>query len=257
MIRPAGDAADPNTAPARRSSRVKRFIAAAAGATIAVASLMLTGTVPAYAATTVHTYAPTGVGGGTTTSPDAASTKYQVQVADTPVQAVKYTQNGHNFDIARFASDSRTPTITITLPSTTIDTVNIYPARYYPSSSVSVSADKHTLTFQMSADSGLNQAIVMVNGDSTNATGQPYLAVINDPLEDPARRPNTTSAPDGDGFTPLVPGVWTNFQLGTSTPDVQGYVNAVGAHDTVAGELGFDSYHWTTRTRRTSRSATR
>ncbi|MDN0196246.1 DNRLRE domain-containing protein [Streptomyces sp. S.PNR 29] len=210
MIRPAGDAADPNTAPARRSSRVKRFIAAAAGATIAVASLMLTGAVPAHAATTVHTYAPTGVGGGTTTSPDVASTKYQVQVAGTPVQTVQYNANRNNFDIARFASDSRTPTITVTLPSTTIDTVNIYPARYYPSSSVSVSADKHTLTFQMSAAAGLNQAIVMVNGDSTNATGQPYLAVINDPLEDPARRPNTTSAPDGSGVN-LQTGV-LNFQ---------------------------------------------
>ncbi|KAK1185823.1 DNRLRE domain-containing protein [Streptomyces sp. NBS 14/10] len=210
MIRPAGGDADPNPAPARRSSRVKRFIAAAAGATIAVASLMLTGAVPAHAATTVHTYAPTGVGGGTTTSPDAASTKYQVQVAGTPVQAVRYTANRNNFDIARFASDSRTPTITVTLPSTTIDTVNIYPARYYPSSSVSVSADKHTLTFQMSADAGLNQAIVMVNGDSTSVTGQPYLAVINDPLEDPAQRPNTTSAPDGSGVN-LQTGV-LNFQ---------------------------------------------
>ncbi|AZQ33062.1 DNRLRE domain-containing protein [Streptomyces cyaneochromogenes] len=210
MIRPAGGDADPNPAPARRRSRVKRLIAAVAGATMAAASLMFSGTVPAHAATTVHTYAPTGVGGGTTTSPDVASTKYQVQVAGTPVQAVKYTQNGHNFDIARFASDSRTPMITVTLPSTTIDTVNIYPARYYPSGSVSVSADKHTLTFRMSADAGLNQAIVMVNGDSTNATGQPYLAVINDPLEDPARRPNTTSAPDGSGVN-LQTGV-LNFQ---------------------------------------------
>ena len=178
MNRPAGGDADPNPAPARRRSRVRRVIAAAAGATLAAASLMLTGTVPAHAATTVHTYAPTGVGGGTTTSPDVASTKYQVQVAGTPVQAVRYTANRNNFDIARFASDSRTPTITVTLPSTTIDTVNVYPARYYPSSSISVSADKHTLTFQMSADAGLNQAIVMVNGDSTSVTGQPYLAVI-------------------------------------------------------------------------------
>ncbi|MEH0509440.1 hypothetical protein QBC31_01395 [Streptomyces sp. B21-079] len=210
MIRPAGDDADPNRAPARRSSRVKRIIAAAAGVTIAAASLMLTGTVPAQAATTVHTYAPTGVGGGTTTSPDQASTKYQVQVAGTPVQTVRYTANRNNFDIARFASDSRTPTITVTLPSTTIDTVNVYPARYYPPGSVSVSTDKHTLTFQMSADAGLNQAIVMVNGDSTSVTGQPYLAVINDPLEDPAQRPNTTSASDGSGVN-LQTGV-LNFQ---------------------------------------------
>ncbi|MFF7391782.1 DNRLRE domain-containing protein [Streptomyces scabiei] len=210
MIRPAGDDAVPNLAPARRRSRVKRVIAAAASATIAAASLMLTGAAPAQAATTVHTYAPSGVGGGTTTSPDVASTKYQVQVAGTPVQAVRYTANRNNFDIARFASDSRTPTVTVTLPSTTIETVNIYPARYYPSSSVSVSADKHTLTFQMSAEAGLNQAIVMVNGDSTSVTGQPYLAVINDPLEDPARRPDTTSAPDGSGVN-LQTGV-LNFQ---------------------------------------------
>jgi hypothetical protein len=47
-----------------------------------------------------------------------------------------------------------------------------------------------------------------------------------------------------DGFTPLASGVWGNFSLGTSTPDIQGYVNAVGAYDTVAGMLGFDNYHW-------------
>ncbi|MCU7820181.1 hypothetical protein [Kitasatospora sp. DSM 101779] len=210
MIRPAGGDADPNPAPARRGSRVRRLIAAAAGATMTAASLLLAGAVPAHAATTVHTYAPTGVGGGTTTSPDVASTKYQVQVAGTSVQAVQYTENGHTFDIARFASDSRTPTITVTLPSTTIDTVTIYPARHYPSGSVSVSTDKHTLTFQLSAAAGLNQAIVMVNGDSTNAAGQPYLAVVNDPPEDPAQRPDTTSASDGSGVS-LQTGV-VNFQ---------------------------------------------
>jgi trimeric autotransporter adhesin len=210
MIRPAGDDADPTPARARRRSRVKRVIAAAASATIATASLMLAGAVPAQAATTVHTYAPTGVGGGTTTSPDVAATKYQVQVAGTSVPAVQYTANGHNFDIARFASDSRTPTITVTLPSTTINTVHVYPERYYPSSSISVSTDQHTLTFQMSAAAGLNEAIVMVNGDSTNAAGQPYLAVVNDPLEDPAQRPDTTSAADGSGVN-LQTGV-LNFQ---------------------------------------------
>ncbi|MGQ4480973.1 DNRLRE domain-containing protein [Streptomyces sp. SAS_276] len=210
MNRQAGGDADPNPVPARRGSRVQRFVAAVAGATLAAATLTLTAAVPAHAATTVHTYAPTGVGGGTTTSPDVASTKYQVDVAGAPVQAVQYAASGHNFDIARFASDSRSPTITVTLPSTMINTVNIYPARYYPSSSISVSADKHTLTFRMSAAAGLNQAIVMVNGDSTNATGQPYLAVVNDPLEDPEGRPNTTSAPDGSGVN-LQTGV-LNFQ---------------------------------------------
>lgn len=181
--------------------RVKRIIAAAVGAAIATAGLSLGAVVSAHAATsvTVHTYAPTGVGGGVTTSPDVASTKYQVQVAGVSVGAVQYTQNGHNFDVARFASNSRTPTITVTLPSTTISTVNVYPARYYPAGSISVSTDQHTLTFTMSASAGLNEAIVMVNGDSTNAAGQPYLALINDPLEDPTQIPNTADAPDGSG----------------------------------------------------------
>lgn len=183
------------------SHRPTRIIAAAVGAAVVAAGLSLGAAVTARAAAsvTVHTYAPTGVGGGVTTSPDVASTKYQVQVAGASVGAVQYTQNGHNFDVARFASSSRTPTITVTLPGTTINTVNVYPARYYPASSISVSSDKHTLTFTMSAAAGLNEAIVMVNGDSTNAAGQPYLAVINDPLEDPSQRPDTTDAPDGSG----------------------------------------------------------
>ncbi|WP_035849871.1 glycosyl hydrolase family 28 protein [Kitasatospora azatica] len=212
MIRPAGDEAAPNPTSARGTSRVNRIIAVTASAAIAAASLVLTGAVSAHAATavTVHTYAPSGVGGGTTTSPDVTSTKYQVQVAGTSVPAVQYTQNGHNFDIARFASDSRTPTITVTLPSTTINTVNVYPARYYPAGSVSVSTDKHTLTFQLAAGAGLNEAIVMVNGDSTNVAGQPYLAVVNDPIEDPSLRPDTTDASDGSGVNTQT-GV-VNFQ---------------------------------------------
>ncbi|MHC5906905.1 DNRLRE domain-containing protein [Streptomyces sp. S6] len=212
MIRPAGDEADSHRTTARGTSRVNRVIAATTGAALTAAGLLLTGAASAHAATpvTVHTYAPTGVGGGTTTSPDVAATKYQVQAAGTSVPAVQYTQNGHNFDIARFASDSRTPTITVTLPTTTISTVNVYPARYYPAGSVSVSADKHTLTFQMSASAGLNEAIVMVNGDSTNAAGQPYLAVVNDPLENPSQRPDTTDAADGSGVNTQT-GV-VNFQ---------------------------------------------
>src|SRR2546423_1910359 len=202
----------PRSATARGVPLVNGVMATAAGAVIAAAGLSLGAAVSAHAATpvTVHAYAPTGVGGGTTTSPDVASTKYQVQVAGTPVQAVQYNKSGHNYDIARFASNSRTPTITVTMPNDTINTVNVYPARYYPGGSVSVSTDKHTLTFQMSAGAALNEAIVMVNGDSTNATGQPYLAVINDPLEDPLQHPDTTDAPDGSGVN-LQTGV-LNFQ---------------------------------------------
>src|SRR2546423_11162512 len=79
----------PRSATARGVPLVTRVIATAAGAVIAAAGLSLGAAVSAHAATpvTVHAYAPTGVGGGTTTSPDVASTKYQVQVAGTPVQA--------------------------------------------------------------------------------------------------------------------------------------------------------------------------
>ncbi len=42
----------------------------------------------------------------------------------------------------------------------------------------------------MSAAANLNYAIVMINGDAANQAGQPYLAIINDPLE--------TGAPDAD-----------------------------------------------------------
>lgn len=149
---------------------------------------------------TVHTYAQTGAGvntlGRQTASPDVSLTKYHVSVNGTDVDAVQYNQKGHNFDIARFASSSRTPVVTVNLPETQINTVNIYPQRYYPSGSYEVSNDKHTLTFKM--DKTLISAMVMVNGDATNAAGQPYLAVINDPIEDDAAKPDGTAGDSPD-----------------------------------------------------------
>ncbi|KAB5608546.1 DUF5011 domain-containing protein [Bifidobacterium jacchi] len=179
-------------------------VAAAASAAMALTMLPL-GVQTASAADnaftdsgTVTTYAPTGVGNGTTTSPDVASTKYNVTANGTKVEAVQYTANGHNFDIARFKSDSRTPVITVTVPNEEISFVNIYPQRYYPATAYSVDKETNTLTFKM--EKSLYEAIVMVNGDATNKTGKPYLAVINDPEEREGTVPDKTSAADGSGI---------------------------------------------------------
>ncbi|WP_416393522.1 MULTISPECIES: putative Ig domain-containing protein [unclassified Curtobacterium] len=167
-----------------------------AAAVITAATTLLAGALPA--ATAAAATSPTHVYAAT--PGDTTSSKYQVQADGTSVPAVQYNQSGYNFDIARFSSSSRTPALTVTLPNTTINSVMINPTKYYPQSAISVSADKHTITFQMSAAAQLNYAIVRVNADSTNAAGQPYLAIINDPLENAADEPDTTSASDGSGI---------------------------------------------------------
>ena len=114
---------------------------------------------------------------------DVESTKYDVQVNGTDVKAIKYDQNGNNFDIARFATGTMSPEITVTLPNEEINTVKVYPERYYDASELKVSEDKHTLTFTMDEDSNLRYAFVMINGGPSDQKGKPYLALINDPEE--------------------------------------------------------------------------
>lgn len=144
----------------------------------------------------IHVYAPTGDDPATAEneSKDVMSAKYTLQADGTDIPVVQYNQKGHNFDIARFASDTRSPEFQITV-SEDINSVRVYPERYYPQESLKVSADKRTLTFAMSEAANLNSVIVMVNGDATNQTGQPYLAIINDPLE--------TGAPSADAANVL------------------------------------------------------
>lgn len=151
----------------------------------------------AYAAEggTVHVYAPTGDDPDTpeNESPDVASDKYQVVVNGTTVPAIKYNAKNHAMDIARFASDDRTPTFSVTLKtSESINSVQVYPVRYYPQDAIEVSADKKTVTFQMSDQ--LNYAILYINGSVADQQGKPYLALINDPLENPANIPDKNAA---------------------------------------------------------------
>ncbi len=111
---------------------------------------------------------------------DVASEKYTLQAGRTNIPVVKYSANGNHVDVARFASDSRTPEMQVTVKED-INSVTVYPQRYYPQDVLSVSEDKHTLTFSMAE--GLPYAIVMINGGPADQKGKPYLALINDPLE--------------------------------------------------------------------------
>lgn len=116
---------------------------------------------------------------------DVASGKYTLQVSGTAVPVIKYSANGNNMDIARFSSDSKTPEFEVAVTED-INSVTVYPQRYYPAESLNVSQDKRKLTFSMAEE--LPYAIVMINGGPADQEGKPYLALINDPIE--------TGAPD-------------------------------------------------------------
>lgn len=82
-----------------------KAVAAIAGAAM-MPTIMPLGTQTAVAADNAFTdggkvtaYAPTGVGNGTTTSPDQSSVKYMVTANGVKVDAIKYDANGNNFDI--------------------------------------------------------------------------------------------------------------------------------------------------------------
>lgn len=142
----------------------------------------------------IHVYAPTGDDPATEAneSQDVASAKYTLSADGTEIPVVQFNKKGHNFDVARFASDTRSPEFRVTV-NEDIKSVKVYPERYYPQESLTVSADKRTLTFQMSAEAQLNSVIVMINGDANNKTGQPYLAILNDPLEQSAPSPSASN----------------------------------------------------------------
>lgn len=111
---------------------------------------------------------------------DVKSSKYTLTANGTEVPVIKYSANGNNFDIARFSSDDATPEYTVTC-SEDINTVSVYPVRYYPQENIKVSSDKRSVTFTMSDQ--LRYAFVMINGGPEDQAGKPYLAIINDPTE--------------------------------------------------------------------------
>lgn len=156
---------------------------------------------------TVHPYAPfiipeTGPGGEAYPSHvrnDVLSTRFGVKVANVDVSAVRYDNTGygnqgHNMDIARFASNSLTPKVEIkVMGNDEIRSVTIHPVCFYPQEAVKISADRRTLTFEMVEK--LPYAIVIINGNDPQdaSTFNPQLTLINDPLEDEAKRPSPTA----------------------------------------------------------------
>lgn len=127
----------------------------------------------------------------------AESAKYAMTANDTPVSVYRYQKGRigsgyYNFDVTRFSSEDRTPTFQVELKDgTRIETIEIYPERYYPKEALNVSSDRKTLAFTMSEK--LPYCIVNINGTLTDKTmaGTPMLAIINDPPE--------TSKPDVNG----------------------------------------------------------
>lgn len=117
------------------------------------------------------------------------STRFSLTANGTPVSIYKYKKGPdgsqfYHFDIARFSSQDRTPTLDVELrDGTVINSVEIYPERYYPQDLLSVSSDKKRLTLAISEK--LPYCIVNINGTLTgrNRAGSPMLAIINDPPE--------------------------------------------------------------------------
>lgn len=157
---------------------------------------------------TVHPYAPfvvpgTGPGGETYPSHvrnDAVSTRFHVKVADVPVSTVCYDNTGfgnqgHNMDVARFASNSLTPEIEVNVTGgSEIQSVTIHPVRFYPQEALKISPDRRTVTFKMVKE--LPYAIVVINGDDPQdaSADNPQLTLINDPLENTKKRPSPTAS---------------------------------------------------------------
>ena len=125
----------------------------------------------------VHPYVPftipeTGPGGEAYPSHvrnDVASARFNVKVADIRVAAIRYDNTGfgnqgHNMDVARFASNSRSPEIEINVTGDDeINSVTIHPVRFYPQEKLKISPDKKTVIFEMAEE--LPYAIVIINGD--------------------------------------------------------------------------------------------
>ena len=148
-----------------------------------------------YAPFTIPEMGPGGVSYPSHVRNDALSTRFAVKVADVNVAAIRYDNTGngnqgHFMDVARFATNSLTPKIEVNVAGgDAINSVVIHPVRFYPQTTLTVSADRRTLTFEMVEN--LPYAIVVINGDDPHdaSTTNPQLALINDPLEVPANKP--------------------------------------------------------------------
>ncbi|MDR1799904.1 MAG: FIVAR domain-containing protein, partial [Bifidobacteriaceae bacterium] len=157
--------------------KTTKLAAAGLGAVLALALLPISPMSMATAAgdpADIHVYAAT--------PGDTASERFTMTANTVSVFVTKYSNRSNNrVHVARFASTTLTPTIEVT-NNAAITSVKIYPERYYPASSYTISGSK--VTFDL--NSALRYALVEVNGS------QPLLAIVND------RPVDVTPAPDPD-----------------------------------------------------------
>lgn len=171
---------------------------------------------------TIPATGPSGVAYPSHVRNDVISARFGVKVANVSVPAIRYDNTvngnqGHNMDVARFASNSLTPKIEINIiGGTEINSVTIHPVRFYPQKALAISADRKTLTFEMVKD--LPYAIVIINGDDPQdaSTTNPQLTLINDPLEEPAKQPSL-SAPNVLNFKTFSENYLRKIQIRTQS----------------------------------------
>lgn len=153
-----------------------------------------------YAPFTIPTTGPAGVAYPDHVKDDALSTRFEVKVAGVHVPAIRYDnmiagKPGHSMDVARFASNSLIPKIEIqVMGGKEMNSVTIHPVAFYPQEALTISADRRTLTFELVEK--LPYAIVIINGnDPQEASAEdPQLLLINDPLEEPEKKPSLTAS---------------------------------------------------------------
>ena len=111
---------------------------------------------------------------------DEVSGKFQLTVNGTSVPCIKYEKGANRyFAVARFASANATPTYTVTIDEDITD-FRIHPRHFYPADAVTVAGN--SLTFRL--NDKLRYTIVELNGT------KPYLAIVNDPPEEPKLVPD-------------------------------------------------------------------
>ena len=116
------------------------------------------------------------------------SEKYSMTANQTAISVYQYRKNSapgnrfYHMDVARFSSDDPAATLVITVKDNSdISNAVIYPEKYYPKNSYVIDEDNRTITVQMSSE--LGYCILDTDGDNGSNSGDPQLAIINDPTE--------------------------------------------------------------------------
>lgn len=116
------------------------------------------------------------------------STKYSLTANQTDISVYQYRKGGnpgtafYHMDVARFSSDDPSAVLVVSVKDgSDISNAVIYPEVYYPEGTYAIDEENHTITIQMSKE--LGYCILDTDGDNGSNSGDPQLAIINDPTE--------------------------------------------------------------------------